>query len=166
MYWKNTQGRNPSNFLGHFLEISDFWHFCHSDLIWPLKNAGLQTTACLRNHQMLDKDLNNSNLNLLLRFQRLLFIQLFEEIKSFSSDNGISVEEGDLQGKLSLLKKYLSLLSHHVSDVMPLAISYGNEGPVQYVHACGILQKDVIGHLLPGTLTAINLKIFHKVKSD
>ena len=48
-----------------------------------LKNAGLQTTACLRNHQMLDKDLN-SNLNLLLRFQRLLFIQLFEEIKSFS----------------------------------------------------------------------------------
>ena len=86
-----------------------------------LKNAGLQTTSCLRNHQLLDKDLN-SNLNLLLRFQRLLFIQLFEEIKSFSSDNGISVEEGDLQGKLSLLKKYLSLLSHHVSDVMPLAI--------------------------------------------
>ena len=122
-----------------------------------LKNAGLQTTACLRNHQMLDKDLNNSNLNLLLRFQRLLFIQLFEEIKSFSSDNGISVEEGDLQGKLSLLKKYLSLLSHHVSDVMPLAISYGNEGPVQYVHACGILQKDVIGHLLPGNLIAINI---------
>ena len=66
------------------------------------------------------------------------------------SDNGTSVEEGDLQGKLSLLKKYLSLLSHHVSDVMPLGISYGSEGPAQYVNACGILQKDVIGHLLPG----------------
>ena len=89
-------------------------------------------------------------MNLLLRFQRLLFIQLFEEIKTFSGNNGLSVEEGDLQGKLSLLKKYLSLLSHHVSDVMPLAISYGSEGPAQYVHACGILQKDVIGHLLPG----------------
>ena len=89
-------------------------------------------------------------MNLLLRFQRLLFIQLFEEIKTFSGNNGISVEEGDLQGKLSLLKKYLSLLSHHVSDVMPLAISYGSEGPAQYVHACGILQKDVVGHLLPG----------------
>ena len=83
---------------------------------------------------------------------QLDFSEIIEEIKSFSSDNGISVEEGDLQGKLSLLKKYLSLLSHHVSDVMPLAISYGSEGPVQYVHACGILQKDVIGHLLPGTV--------------
>ena len=24
MYYKNSQGRNPSNFLGHFLEIDDF----------------------------------------------------------------------------------------------------------------------------------------------
>lgn len=46
-----------------------------------LKNAGLQTMAFLQNRHLPEKDAN-SNLNLLLRFQRLLFIQLFKEINA------------------------------------------------------------------------------------
>ncbi len=133
-----------------------------------LKNAGLQTTTCLRDHSVLDSQASNANLNLLLRFQRLLFIHLFEEIHDFASHNddleflhdthGLT-EDGYLEGKLSLLKKYLSLLSHHVKEVMPLAISYGADNAGQYYQACALLQKDVIGHLLPEFIQSLTL--FH-----
>ena len=83
-------------------------------------------------------------------------------IISGESDQSLS-EEGDLLGKLSLLKKYSSLLSSHVTEVMPLAISYGNEGPTQFVQACNILQNDVIGHLLPEF--AMSLTLF-QLESD
>ena len=55
------------------------------------------------------------NLNLLLRFQRLLFCQLYPpENREDRCDY-----ERDLPGALSLLKKYVQMLSHHVVEVLP-----------------------------------------------
>ena len=86
-----------------------------------LKNCGFHATTSLRN-QALDSQ-NHSNLNLLLRFQRLLFVQLFNNVDNFF-ENKISTQESDEeQGKLSLLKKYMNLLSSHVTEILPLATS-------------------------------------------
>ena len=55
------------------------------------------------------------NLNLLLRFQRLLFAQLYPpEGREEGGDY-----ERDLPGALSLLRKYMQMLSHHVVEVLP-----------------------------------------------
>ena len=56
------------------------------------------------------------NLNLLLRFQRLLFAQLYPP-ESRKEGNGDY--ERDLPGALSLLRKYMQMLSHHVVEVLP-----------------------------------------------
>jgi E3 ubiquitin-protein ligase HERC2 len=120
-----------------------------------LKNAGLQTASNLR-ELTLERD--NSNLNLLLRFQRLLFVQLFTEIREFSSEVEMtSKEDGDSSGKVSLLKKYMILLSNHVMEVVPLAISVASESPQHFVQACTILQKDVVGLLLPEFIMSLTL---------
>ena len=56
------------------------------------------------------------NLNLLLRFQRLLFAQLYPPE---SREEGNGDYERDLPGALSLLRKYMQMLSHHVVEVLP-----------------------------------------------
>ena len=87
-----------------------------------LKNCGFHATTSLRN-QALDSQ-NHSNLNLLLRFQRLLFVQLFNNVDNFFENKISGTHESDEeQGKLSLLKKYMNLLSSHVTEILPLATS-------------------------------------------
>ena len=56
------------------------------------------------------------NLNLLLRFQRLLFAQLYPPE---NREEGNGDYERDLPGALSLLRKYMQMLSHHVVEVLP-----------------------------------------------
>ena len=55
------------------------------------------------------------NLNLLLRFQRLLFCQLYPP----ESHEELGDYERDLPGALSLLRKYVQMLSHHIVEVLP-----------------------------------------------
>ena len=57
------------------------------------------------------------NLSLLLRFQRLLFAQLYPPESRDEEGNGDY--ERDLPGALSLLRKYMQMLSHHVVEVLP-----------------------------------------------
>ena len=57
------------------------------------------------------------HLNLLLRFQRLLFCQLYPPE---NRDEGADYER-DLPGALSLLRKYMQMLSHHIVEVLPQA---------------------------------------------
>ena len=109
--------------------------------------------------------LSYSNLNLLLRFQRLLFVQLFNDVDHFYANHPAS-EQDYHQGKLSLMKKYMNLLSSHVTEILPLATSLAQEGPSQYIQVCQILQKDVIGLLLPEfimSLTLLHLEDNHKL---
>ena len=113
-----------------------------------LKNASAMTSTCIQ-ERILEKP-DNANLNLLLRFQRLLFIQLFQEVL-FKTDNDV--------GKVSLFKKYLSLLTNHVQEIMPLAISLAKQGANECYQACQILQKDVIGLLIPELI--MSLTLFH-----
>ena len=127
-----------------------------------LKNCGFHVTASLRNGLF---EQNNSNLNLLLRFQRLLFVQLFNDVDHFYANHPAS-EQDYHQGKLSLMKKYMNLLSSHVTEILPLATSLAQEGPSQYIQVCQILQKDVIGLLLPEfimSLTLLHLEDNHKL---
>ena len=64
-----------------------------------------------------ERDLPMPNLNLLLRFQRLLFAQLYPpEGREEGGDY-----ERDLPGALSLLRKYVQMLSHHIVEVLPQA---------------------------------------------
>ena len=55
------------------------------------------------------------NLSLLLKFQRLLFSQLYPPDNREESGD----YERDLPGALSLLKKYMQMLSHHIVEVLP-----------------------------------------------
>ncbi len=124
-----------------------------------LKSTVLQTSSSLRDLTM---ERSSANLNLLLRFQRLLFVQLFKEVPEFrwsqSGENGCSDDDDDYkEGKLSLLRKYISLLSNHIVEVLPLAISAGTESASNFVKACEILEKDVMGLLIPEFVMSLSL---------
>ena len=66
--------------------------------------------------------LHSSSLQLLLRFQRLVVVELF----SANEVSGESEAERRTEGILALLRKYLSLICCHVLEILPTATDIGN----------------------------------------
>jgi E3 ubiquitin-protein ligase HERC2 len=94
------------------------------------------------------------NLNLLLRFQRLLFCQLYPP----EEEDEISDYERDLPGALSLLKKYIQMLSQHVLEVLPQATEMGSQSQRLFYVASTILEaSDPVGVLLPEFVLCLSL---------
>lgn len=129
-----------------------------------LRNSGSQTIAMLNdlgsiNENGLSRRIS-PHLHLLLRFQRLLFEQLFRH------DDGKSESDSDtdLAGTKSLLRKYIGLLSAHLLEVLPLASSIADESPRHFAAAASVVDNEVIGILLPEfvlCLTVLHLEDSH-----
>ena len=95
------------------------------------------------------------NLKLLMKFQRLLFTQLYVLNRRNQESNV------DFAGVVSILKKYLNFLSHHINDVMSIATSIVESGtPRTYVAVSKILERDAMGVLLPDFM--LNLTFLHE----
>ena len=66
--------------------------------------------------------LHSPSLQLLLRFQRLVVVELF----GAAEVSGESEAERRTEGILALLRKYLSLICCHVLEILPTATDIGN----------------------------------------
>ncbi len=98
------------------------------------------------------------NLNLLLRFQRLLFCQLFPPPPDKCNAETVADYERDLPGALSLLRKYTHMLSQHVLEVLPQASRMGGQSQKLYYAAATSLESaDPVGVLLPEFVLCLTL---------
>lgn len=95
------------------------------------------------------------SLDLLLQFQRLLVARMFPK------ENGVPASptelDSELQGSGSLLKKYVSLLCNHASDILPLGASLACNSGKHFSLVSKIISSDVTGVLLPEMLTCMVL---------
>jgi E3 ubiquitin-protein ligase HERC2 len=127
-----------------------------------LRNSGAQTMAQLSDigsHNVSEDEPHrriSPHLHLLLRFQRLLFEQLFRHDREKSLDGD---SENDLAGAKSLLRKYIGLLSSHFLEVLPVAASIAEEGPRHFAAVASVLENEVVGILLPEFVLC--LTVFH-----
>jgi E3 ubiquitin-protein ligase HERC2 len=96
------------------------------------------------------------HLHLLLRFQRLLFEQLY---RHDGEKCPVSDGENNLAGAKSLLRKYIGLLSVHLLEVLPVASSVAGESCRHFAAASSILENEVVGILLPEFVLC--LTVFH-----
>ncbi|KAJ8297784.1 hypothetical protein KUTeg_024315 [Tegillarca granosa] len=93
------------------------------------------------------------SLDLLLQVQRLLVSRLFpkdEDVVATVTDT-----ELELQGAGSLLRKYISMLCNHVTDILPVAASLANLSAKHFSVVSKIISKDVTGILLPEMVTCM-----------
>ena len=102
-----------------------------------------------------DEKPNEAQIKLLLRFQRLLFSYIYHYSKIDPQYESIETSDGDLPGVLSLLSKYINLLSCHINEILPVASSIGQESPRKFVSVCTILENELLGVLLPEFLLCI-----------
>jgi len=129
-----------------------------------LRNSGAQTMAQLGDIGSVSCQEDEGNrrisphLHLLLRFQRLLFEQLYRhDGEKCSGAEGDS--ENDLAGAKSLLRKYIGLLSIHLLEVLPVASSIAGDSPRHFAAVSSVLQNEVVGVLLPEFVLC--LTVFH-----
>ena len=128
-----------------------------------LRNSGAQTMAQLTDitssfsgHVIDQQHRISPHLHLLLRFQRLLFEQLYRhEGEKCSASDG----ENDLAGAKSLLRKYVGLLSVHLLEVLPVASSVAGESCRHFAAVSAILENEVVGILLQEFVLC--LTVFH-----
>ncbi|XP_012936715.1 E3 ubiquitin-protein ligase HERC2 [Aplysia californica] len=130
-----------------------------------------------------DSPENSPSLDLLLQFQRLLIARIFlnkstDEHHSVHSLHSVSGESKpcknketsslpgsvfqgetgyEMLGAASLLRKYCSLLVGHVSSILPTASSVGEMSARSFAAVTSILNRDVIGILLPEMVTCLVL---------
>nr|XP_032812660.1 E3 ubiquitin-protein ligase HERC2 isoform X4 [Petromyzon marinus] len=87
----------------------------------------------------------SASLDLLLRFQRLLFSKLYP------------AEGLEPSGAGSLLKKYIVLLCSHVADVLPVATSVAHSSSRHFAEVSYVLESDLCGVLLPELVLGVLL---------
>ena len=95
------------------------------------------------------QNLNAVQTNLLLKFQRLLFAHIYHGSQVSPTCDEIVTYDGDLPGVLSLLCKYINLLSCHINEVLPVASSIAQEGPRKFVAVSSVMENELLGILLP-----------------
>lgn len=123
-----------------------------------LKNISTHTTSKLQELNHVSNDLEEGaqnmvpNLNLLLRFQRLLFLQLFPPRNRDDPDY-----QRDVPGALSLLKKYIQMLTYHIMDVLPLATVIGSDNPSHFYLTSSLLMSEPVGQLVPEFILHLTL---------
>ncbi|XP_021378315.1 E3 ubiquitin-protein ligase HERC2-like isoform X2 [Mizuhopecten yessoensis] len=95
------------------------------------------------------------SLDLLLQVQRLLVARIFPQ----EMDKQLFAMEIELeaQGTGQLLRKYVSLLCNHVSDVLQVAVSLSHTSPKHFSVVSKVIRKDVTGILLPEMVTCMIL---------
>ncbi|QQP57480.1 Uncharacterized protein FKW44_002489, partial [Caligus rogercresseyi] len=130
-----------------------------------IRNVGTQTLSLIASpiHVLIEACQSKPktltpNLNLLLKFQRLLFTQFFRH----------NQKDGDrdiLLGINGVLKKYMSLLSTHISEVLPKALSLASENSRSYVVCATLLESDAIGVLFPEFILSLTLVHLESVES-
>ncbi len=118
-----------------------------------IKSNDRQHAMDHEDEELEEEDCPSPNLNLLLRFQRLLFLQLYPICEQDSLGNPEEQEENleyarTVPGALSLLHKYVQTLSQNLMEVLPLASSVGAAGKRQYYLAAAALESDSVGVLL------------------
>ena len=94
---------------------------------------------------LVSSKVRSPSLDLLMKFQRLLITELY----SSSDSSGDQDTEHRSQGVLALLRKYLSLICAHVTDILPTATNIGNTSQKHFHLVSLVLEQDIIGHLLP-----------------
>ena len=97
----------------------------------------------------MERHQNEVQIKLLLKFQRLLFSHIYHSSKVSPICDETESYEGDLPGVLSLLCKYINLLSCHINEVLPVASSIGQESPRKFVSVCSVLENELLGVLVP-----------------
>uniref|UniRef100_A0A3Q4MNW4 HECT-type E3 ubiquitin transferase n=1 Tax=Neolamprologus brichardi TaxID=32507 RepID=A0A3Q4MNW4_NEOBR len=88
----------------------------------------------------------SASLDLLLRFQRLLVSKLY-----------LGVNDPELLGVGSLLKKYIALLCTHIGDILPVATSIASTGCRHFAEVSRVIEGDLTGVLLPELVVSIIL---------
>ncbi len=105
------------------------------------------------------------NLNLLLKFQRLLFLQLYPpppppndhgESEATVKERNLEYEQA-LPGALSLLHKYIQMLGQNVMEVLPLSSSVGSTGKKNFYLSAAVLEGDSVGVLLHEFIVSMTL---------
>ncbi|XP_078045783.1 E3 ubiquitin-protein ligase HERC2 [Augochlora pura] len=94
------------------------------------------------------------SLNLLLKFQRLVVARFYDCVHQPTSENS---RDQEMLGAESLLSKYISLISVHVTNIASLAAELANISLKQFVFVCTILKGDIIHVLLPELVTCLIL---------
>ena len=94
------------------------------------------------------------SLALLLKFQRLLVAELYTSATDYGGD---CEQESRTRGSLVLLRKYLQLVCCHVLEVLPAATALGTASQRHYQVACMVLERDLVGVLLPELVVGLLL---------
>ncbi|XP_052077229.1 E3 ubiquitin-protein ligase HERC2-like isoform X2 [Mytilus californianus] len=125
-----------------------------------LRNSSTHTSSRLYNISgdnilkvdEMDLTETSPSLDLLLQVQRLIVSHIYPH-----EDSAASEKELELQGAGVLLRKYVTLLCNHVSDILPIAASLATTGTKHFSIVSKIIQKDVTGILLPEMSTCLVL---------
>lgn len=101
-----------------------------------------------------DRSEKSASLDLLRRFQRLLFSQLYpaENEKAKASTSSYDIE---VSGATSLLRKYINLLTTYTTDCIAVATTLASNGSYYFALAAGVLESDLSGVLLPELLICL-----------
>lgn len=114
--------------------VSKCWTFFY---VCFFRNGSFLTQSRLQefhgSNKISDKSISSPNLNLLLKFQRLLITKIY------SRDRNV------LPAAESLLKKYLHQLTTHVTDTITTAYDVATVNPKNYMYVLDILKGDFVG---------------------
>ncbi|XP_076233389.1 E3 ubiquitin-protein ligase HERC2 [Calliopsis andreniformis] len=98
---------------------------------------------------------SSPSLNLLLKFQRLLIARVYECINQSKTEN---LRDQEILGAESLLKKYISQICIHATEVMSFASELvTNSNIKQFVFVSTVLRDDIVNVLLPELVTCLIL---------
>ncbi|XP_077559435.1 E3 ubiquitin-protein ligase HERC2 isoform X3 [Haemaphysalis longicornis] len=96
------------------------------------------------------------SLDLLLRFQRLLFGQLYPRVDEPIEGPSANIDT-EICGAASLLWKYVTLVACHVEDILSVASVLGSLSPHHFALAAAVLEQELTGVLLPELLVSLLL---------
>ncbi|XP_038055580.1 E3 ubiquitin-protein ligase HERC2-like [Patiria miniata] len=103
------------------------------------------------------KNEKSTSMELLLKFQRLLVCFLFPFDSQRRKSACGQATSSETLGAVSLLRKYISLLSAHIHDVLPAASDLAARTPKQFPAVASIIESDLSGVLLPELIASLVL---------
>ena len=100
------------------------------------------------------------NLDLILKFQRLLFFHVFRLVSPAELD--VTDSSRDLPGALSVLRKYCHMLNAHIQELIPLATSIAGQSAKHLYGVSEILEREAVGVLLPEFVLSCTLLVLEE----